>query len=288
MSSSAPPPPPSAQSMISAQNAANTQARAQNLVNTTGPTQSTHYTQNANGIMSAKTTLTPAQQALLNANQATGQTALNESAKQLQGEYQKPADVTGATNSLDSGMLGAYVSSMDPFFTQQNEQQDAKLAAMGLNPDSQAAELARMNTQRTQDAAVTGAAAQFLPQAQQMAISAYNLPLQTSEALKAEGISSMAAPNAYTPNTQGAVMQPTAAAGIQNQAYQNQVQQTQAQNSAANAPFSMLAGLAGSALGGPIGGMLGTSVGNMFNNNNTSSGWFGNTSTTDANGNLMP
>jgi len=234
-SGSAPPPAPNPQATISSQNAANTLARNQNLVNTTGPVGGTQFTQDANGVEHAATTLSAPQQQLLTGSQNTSNTAQNEANKVLQGQYQGAPDITGTTNSLDSSMLGGYTKSMQPFFDQQTENQDAKLASMGLNPDSQAAELARMNMQRTQDAAISGAAAQFMPEAQQMAINAYNLPMQTSQGLNAEGRAGMASPTStYAPNTSGAVVQPTASAGIINQGYQNQMQGYQAQNAANN------------------------------------------------------
>jgi len=213
--------------------------------------------------MHANVKLSAAQQQLLGRNQNLGQQSLGEANAQLKGQYGSPADVTGTTNSLDSGMLGAYTSSMDPFFEQQNEQQDAKLAAMGLNPDSQAAELARMNTQRTQDAAITGAAAQFLPEAQQMAISAYNLPMQTAGNLANLGRGAMAQPGAFNASTAGAQLSPTNYGQIVGQNYEQQAQQAQIENANSNAIAGDVIGIGGDLMGMP--GMGGGGLGSTGN-----------------------
>jgi hypothetical protein len=113
------------------------------------------------------------------------------------GNYGAGNNVQGQTQALTNQMMGGYLSSMDPFFQMQNEQQRTQLLNAGLSPTASggnpatgtdnAYDNAMRQLQFTQGQNVAGAAAQFEPQAYAQAVSQYQLPATVGESLLQSG-----------------------------------------------------------------------------------------------------
>lgn len=264
--SSSPPPVPQVPSpfdVANQQQGINTQTMEQNQaasnVNQVTPTGQLTYTQTGvgpNGVptYTATQTLSPAEQQLLETMQGTQHTAGTQAGTLLTNANYggtNPATTIGdATSGNTKALLGQETSYLDPYFTNQTSQLDAKLRAQGIFPDSPAYQQQMMNLQGNQNQAVTGFLATAEPAAYQQAVSSYELPAQT--ALTLMGVSQPSGVGlTTTPQASG---QPADLTGAVSSANTANMAAYNAQLAQQNAMMSGLFGLGAAAISGGQGG----------------------------------
>ena len=275
---SAPTPPPvtSANTMINAQQSANTQAgyasQAGSATNQSNPYGSLTYTPytdaQGNKRFKANVQYTPLGQQLLDYLQGTQKTAGQAAGRVLsQGGYGEGApDLGTSAGSIVNQNLGNFTKSLDPHFTKQSEDLDNQLRNQGLFPGSPGYDRQMNELRQSQGQTISGFLAQAEPEAYSQAVSSYQLPMQTAAQLSQLG--QPANLQGSFINTPGANYQSVNALG----AYGQQTAQAQANYQNKQQNYSdMMKGIygaagtiAGTALGGPIGGSLGGSLGSSF------------------------
>jgi hypothetical protein len=172
-----------------------------------------------------------------------------------------PATTIGdATSGNTKALLGQETSYLDPYFTTQTSNLDAKLQASGIYPGSKAYNDQMMALQGNQNQAVTGFLATAEPQAYQQAVSSYELPMQTAESLL--GVSQPAGLGLTT--TPGASMQPADLIGATSSANAANMQAYQAQLAQQNAMMSGLFGIGSAAISGGAGGFGNSMLGSLL------------------------
>lgn len=229
------------------------QSQSGSMVNQSNPWGSLTYTQTGTNqygqpIYSARTTLSPDQQALYRMLTGTQASAGGLAKGTLaSGGYGGPNNIVGTTNSLTNQRMSDYLKSVQPEFDRQTANLDNQLRNQGIMPGTPAYIQQMQNLQQTQGQTVAGAAAQFQPQAYQEAVSSYQLPLQTAQQLAAFGAPQ--SPTSAFTNTPALNIQPANYTGavasadqMAQQAYQAQLAQ---QSSMLNSIFSPISSLAG-------------------------------------------
>lgn len=146
---------------------------------TTGPDGVTRYT--------ARQTLDPKNQALLDSLYGTKGLAGQGATNVLQGAYSGAPDVVGTSNSITEKMMAGQMGFLNPFFNQQTENMDNQLRNQGIMPGTPAYDRQMNSLRQSQGQTVSGAIAQFEPQAFQQAMASYNLPADTAAKLAALG-----------------------------------------------------------------------------------------------------
>jgi hypothetical protein len=168
---------------------ANLQANAMNQSTPFGSLQYTPTTDPVTGVTSytATQTLDPKNQALLDTLYGTKAQAGQGASNVLQGAYQGAPDLVGTSNSLTNQMMSGEMGYLSPFFSQQSDNLDNQLRNQGLMPGTPAYDNAMNTMRQSQGQTVSGAIAQFQPQAFQEATTAYQMPAQMAAQLSALG-----------------------------------------------------------------------------------------------------
>ena len=276
----------------------NTGAQAGSQYNQYNPYGNLNYMQTGTGpngvpIYSAVESFSPVEQGLFNTYTGTQGTAGQQAANLLQqanyGSVSPAQAIGNMTSGLTGQVLGAEVSSLEPYFNIQSEQEAAALANQGITPTANptAYNNAMLPFLTSQNTTVENFLASAEPQAFSQATTAYGLPL--SMATQEMGLSAPQSPNAMftsntpalsTTNVAGVTVSPTTlanttispttvantnltnAVSAENTALQNQYTDQQNQYNA------MLSGLmsVGSGLLGSTGGLsgLGSTLGNVL------------------------
>lgn len=258
------------------QQAYNVGSQAGSQYNQSNPYGSLNYTQTGTGpngvpIYSASESLSPIEQGLFNTYTGIQQTAGNQAGSLLGGANYGATSPTQAIGSMTSGltnqMLGSEVSSLQPFFNIQNEQETAALANQGITPTGNptAYNNAMLPFYAGQDTTVENFLANAEPSAFNQATSLYQEPATLSSQLLAE--SAPQSPNSsFTSNTPSLATTTVTPTTVQptnlEQATSNEQtalnQQYQAQQAQYNAMISGMFGLGSSALGAiTLGSLLG-------------------------------
>ena len=131
--------------------------------------------------------LDPKNQALLDNLYGTKGLAGQGASNVLQGAYSGAPDILGTANSATNQMMAGEMGYLNPFFKQQTENQDNELRNQGIMPGTPAYERAMNNVRQSQGQTVSGAIAQFQPQAFQEAMQAYQVPADMAAKLSALG-----------------------------------------------------------------------------------------------------
>jgi len=225
--------------------------QAANAINQSTPFGSLQYTPvtGADGITryTATQTLDPKNQALLDSLYGTKNVAGQGATNVLQGAYTGAPNILGTANSATNQMMAGEMGYLQPFFSQQTNALDNQLRNQGLMPGTPAYDNAMNSMRQSQGQTVSGAIAQFQPQAFQEAIAAYNLPADTAAKLAGLG-APMGLSLTNTPTTNYQPANYTGAVASADQMAQQTYQAQMAQQSA------MIQGLAGMA--GSIGGAM--------------------------------
>lgn len=134
-----------------------------------------------------------AQTAPLWSNMYTGQNMAGGQANQLlRGANYGANDPTSTIGDMSSGLINermqSYLKSVQPFMTTQTEQLDTRLRNQGLLPGQPGYDNAMRELTNTQGMTVSGAAANFQPQAFNQATSLYQMPLTMGQQLAAWGV----------------------------------------------------------------------------------------------------
>jgi len=255
------------------------QSQQGSMVNQFNPYGSLSYTQtgtssNGTPMYSATENLSPTQQALLNTQEGTQQTAGTAAGQILGGANYGSIPAAQAIGNETSGLTGQAVqqeeSYLQPFFQPQIAQENTQLESEGFNPGTPGYDQAMNNLLQSQGQTETGFLANIEPQMYQQATSTYELPAQLAGSLEALGapaninsnLTTTPSLNIQPANLTGAVANAQTA---QQQSYQDQLQQSTAFNSglfgigtaalgALAAPFT--GGLSLGLLGG-LGGLSG-------------------------------
>jgi len=269
--------------------AAATNSQQGSMVDQSNPFGSLSYTESgvgANGtpLYTATTSLSPAEQNLLNTYQGIQGASGNSALALLSGADYGASSPSAAIGNLTSGLVGqaaqTEASYLQPFFQPQTEQLDTQLRNQGITPGSPAYQQAMNNLAQSQGQTYTGYLASTEPQLFNQATTEYTMPAELATSLA--GISAPTTPNSSFVNAPTLNEQPadlTTATSNYNtaeqQAYQSQLQQNQAMMSGlfgigttalgvGLAPFTggtSLALLGMPALGGTPGTSIGGSVG---------------------------
>jgi len=214
-------------------------AQEGSLVNQSNPLETVTYTSTKDpktgaNVYSANTQLTPEQKKIFDTAQGntlqSGQTA-SQLLSGVQSQYTKPPNLLDGVDSLltgPDGMLTHEEQYLQPYFDQQTEQAKAGLAAQGLNPDSPAYQNQMRQMENNQGQQVSGFLASAMPEAFSMAMQNYELPLKNYNDFKSGGDPTNS--NALQQNTSAAQISPVNSAGIENQAYTNQMNTYDANN----------------------------------------------------------
>lgn len=261
------PKPPDATAVSNAQQGYNVNAgtaqQHENMVNQSNPYGSMNYAQtgtNPDGtpIFSQTTTLSPEQQGLLNAQNATKST-LGGAASTLAGNV---ADMYSHAPNLDVKTLTNQVMNqghdyLQPIFDTQQGTLEAKLRNQGIAPGSEAWTNANRDQSRNVNDAYTKLLMQAEPEAYRQAVSTYQLPGQTLASLMGASAPTNPSWNA----TPTANIQPPNYAGVVEQNYQ---QQSANHNAMLNGLFGAAGAIGGGwAKGGfgmPGGGSTGAEI----------------------------
>ena len=201
MSMSSPKVPPVADPNVVAGNQQNLNLQAMESgqaasnVNQNTPTGSLTYTQtgvgpNGTPTYTATQTLSPQEQALLTQMQGNQSIAGKQAGQLLTGANYggtDPSKVIGdATAGNTQALLKQETDYLNPQFSTQTSQLDAKLANQGIYPGSPAYQQQMRDLQLNQNQAVTGFLATAEPAAYQQATSSYLLPGQVAGSLMGE------------------------------------------------------------------------------------------------------
>jgi len=197
-----PPTPEQPSSVAATQQGYNTnaaiQSQAASNVNQSTPYGSLSYAQTGTGpggvpLYTATSTLSPQMQAIVSQLQGDVTGSLGKA------NY-GASDPTTAIGNMTSGMvkegLNQQLSYLNPYYTQQTNQLDAKLTNQGLTPGTPAYQQAMNNLTQSQNQGVSGYLAQIQPAAYQQATNEYLLPLQTAS--QEAGLLNSGATNATT------------------------------------------------------------------------------------------
>jgi hypothetical protein len=242
--------------------------QAASNVNQVTPTGSLTYTQTGvgpNGVptYTATQSLSPAEQALLTQMQGTQGVAGKQANALLTGANYgatNPSKVIGdATSGNTQALLKQETDYLNPQFSTQTNQLDAKLRAQGIYPDSPAYQQQMRDLQLNQNQAVTGFLATAEPQAYQQATSSYLLPGQI--AAQEMGLSQPAGVGLTT--TPGASMNPADLVGATSSANSANMAKYNADLAQQNAMMSGLFGLGGAAISGGTGGFGNSMLGSL-------------------------
>lgn len=230
-------------------------------INSYSPTGSHTYTNQGNDpatgapIYTEQTTLSPEQQALYNSNTANqiNQSGFAGQAMQQARDSYHPLNTDYASNrqNVQDNLYKSQSQYLDPQFSRQETGLDAKLAAQGITPGSEAYKNAhdQFNEQKQQAYsnaemnAITGATGQQGQQIQQD-IALQNQPLNYYNSL-------MSGAQGTVPQFSGANVQQTSPTDIQgafSNSYNQQLNASNAQNAAANQTTSTIGSLLGTAL----------------------------------------
>lgn len=210
--------------------------QAMNMTNQYTPYGSLTYTQTGTGpngvpTYTATSQLSPQEQYLLGTGQTTQGEAASQAAELLgNANYGSSPDLGNMTQGLTGQMMGEELSSMSPYFNQQNEQLQSQLANQGLTPTDPAYQTAMNNLQQSQNQSMSGFAAQAEPTAFSQALQEYQTPLNVAESLYGMGSPASLESNLInTPETSVGQVNATGAAGVTqsalNQEAQMQMQQ---------------------------------------------------------------
>jgi hypothetical protein len=257
MSLGQPSPPSPDASIASATTAAKSQvpfnaaAQGSSMINQSGPTGSlnysvTGYTPQGTPIYTANTSLTPAQQNLLEQMQGTQKTAGGQAGSLLSGANygsESPSQAIGdMTHGLVGQMMGQETSFLQPFFDTQTSQLDAQLKNQGLQPGNPAYDNAMRQNQTNQGLQVNQFLASAMPAEQQIAATQYQMPMTMAESLASFGAPSSPT-TGFTSSLPG-MSAPNTSADLTSMvtAQQNQYQAQQAQY---DAMIKALGGIAG-------------------------------------------
>lgn len=290
MGSSPSPPTPTDPNIVAANQqqyntAAGQSSQAGSMVNQNNAFGSLNYSQtgvgpNGTPLYTATTSLSPAEQGLLNTYQNTQQTAGTQAGNLLSGASYGSQSPTAAIGNLTSGLVGQAAQQeanyLQPFFQPQTQQLDTQLRNQGITPNSPAYQQAMNNLAQGQGQTYTGYLASTEPQLFNQATQEYAMPAELAGSLAQLGAPTT--PNSSFVNTPSLSIQPadlTTATSNYNtaeqNAYQSQLQQNQAMMSGlfgigttalgvGLAPFT--GGLSLGLLGaGALGGTPGTSIG---------------------------
>jgi hypothetical protein len=261
-----------------------------NNVNQRTPYGNLDYTTTSNGkdlppTFTATTTLSPAQQALLDNENKQGLALSDLGGRQLgriAGAVDTPYNYNGIKNTIDAGDVNtvtdkaqsALMANLDRGFARDEEAMRTRLINQGIPQNSEAFD----NEQRDFSNAKTDArnsaylqALNFGGEAQQQGLQRRNQEIQEFDTVRNKPL------NEYTGLTSGQqISNPqfqstgyTGAgaadyAGLVSENYKNQLAAQNAKTSSKNSLFGALAGAAGTALGGPLGGAIGSGIGSMF------------------------
>ena len=222
---------------------ANQQANAINQYTPFGSLQYTPTTDPKTGVTSytATQTLDPKNQALLDTLYGTKAQAGQGASNVLQGAYTGAPNLLGTADSATNQMMAGEMGYLNPFFSQQTNNLDNQLRNQGLMPGTPAYDNAMNTMRQSQGQTVSGAIAQFQPQAFQEATTAYQMPAQMAAQLSALGgpmglgLTNTPTTNYQASNYQGAVAN----------ADQMAQQTYQAQQAAQSAEIAGIAGTVG-------------------------------------------
>ncbi len=237
------------------------EVQAASNVNQETPYGSLEYTQSGTGPggvprWTAKQTLTPQQQAILDAIQGAGGAAATGAKNALVGAHYgetNPSDVVGGmTSGLTKDLLSKEVSYLSPQFTNQTEWLDNQLRNQGIMPGTPAYQAQMRDLQDNQNRTVTGFLATAEPAAFQQSVQSYMLPATTAGALETLGQPSQV--NQTLTNTPTASGQPANLIGAYSSAQSAAEDQYKAQVAQNSAMMSGLFGLAGAGISGGSGG----------------------------------
>jgi len=232
-------------------------SQAGSMVNQNNAYGSLNYTQTGTGangtpLYTANTTLSPAQQSLLNTLTGTQQTAGNNAQSILSGANygngSAASTIGNSTSGLTQAAMQQEMSYLNPTFTQQTQQMDTQLKNQGLNPGTPGYQQAMNGLLQSQGQTETGFLAQIEPQMYSQATSTYELPAQLAESLA--GFGTPTTPNASFVQTPSLSIQPANLEGDVSSANSANMAAYQAQLGQSNAQMSGLFGLGSAALGG--------------------------------------
>jgi hypothetical protein len=238
-------------------------------VNQVTPTGSLTYKQTGVGpdgvpTYTATTELSPENAALLKTMQGNAQIAGTQAGAGLTAANYgatDPSKVIGdATSGNTKTLLGQETSYLDPYFTNQTNQLDAKLRAQGIFPGTPAYQQQMQESTDTQNRAVTNFLATAEPQAYQQAYQNYMTPLQIAGT--EFGLSQPQPINLTgTPQASG---QPANLVGAVSSADQANMAAYQAQLQQQNAMLGGLFGIGGAAINGGSGGFGNSMLGSLL------------------------
>jgi len=167
--------------------AAYNQTMAGNAMNQSTPFGTLTYTPTVdeNGVTryTATQTLDPKNQGLLDSLYGTKGLAGTAASNVLSGAYGGAPNVTGGADSLMNQRLGAQLDYMNPFFDRQTDRMDNQLRNQGLMPGSEAYKNSMNELRQSQGQTVSGATAQFMPEAFSEAMQSYKLPAEMATSL---------------------------------------------------------------------------------------------------------
>ena len=217
------------------------------------PFGSLSYTQTGTGPggvpqYTAKTQLSPEQQALLEQQQQTQRVAGGAAQPLLEsGNYGAGApNLMNMASGPTNFMMGQELNYLSPFFNQNTQQLDTQLRNQGLDPSSEAYKRAMNNLQQSQGQTVSGFLSTAEPQAFQQAMQQYGLPLST-----AANLMSLAQPGSLPQNlinTPTGQVQPPNLASDVSASNQAAIAQANLQNQQYQGMLGGMAGLAGTGL----------------------------------------
>lgn len=237
--------------------AAGQDSQAGSMVNQNNAYGSLNYQQTGTSpdgtpLYTANTTLSPAQQQLLNTLQGTQQTAGSQASNLLNtsgyGSGSAASAIGNSTTGLTQAAMQQEQSYLQPTFTQQTQQMDTQLRNQGFAPGTPGYQQAMNGLLQSQNQTTTGFLAQIEPQMYQQATSTYELPAQLAESLGQFGAPTT--PNSSFVQTPALNVQPANLEGDVSSANSANMAAYQAQLGQSNAMMSGLFGLGSSALGG--------------------------------------
>lgn len=191
---------------------------------------------------SAKQVLDPRNQALLDATYSSRGMAGNAATNILQGAYSGAPNILGGADSLMQQRLGAQLDYLNPTFDRQTDRMDNQLRNQGIMPGTEAYRNSMNDLRQSQGQTVSGAIAQFMPQAFSEAMQNYKLPAEMAGYL-ANLSNPLGMGLTTTPQGQ---LQSVDYAGITAAADQQNLAAHQANQAATNALISGLGSAAGS------------------------------------------
>lgn len=203
-------------------------------------------------LYTANTTLSPAQQQLLNVLQGTQATAGQQGQALISGANYgatSPTDAIGdSTKGLTQTAMAQQVAYLNPYFQTQTDQLDTKLRNQGFAPGEPGYDNAMRGLTNNQNNTVTGFESTIEPQMYQQATSSYLMPAQLGGTLAALGAPTT--PNSSFVQTPGLSITPPNLEGDVASANSANMAAYQAQLGQSNAMMSGLFGIPTAVLGG--------------------------------------